>query len=60
MTAQELSTILWRDLKPVIFLLNNDGYTIERLIYGADSSYNDINPGAMGVFPLPWIPENAL
>jgi TPP-dependent 2-oxoacid decarboxylase len=44
MTAQELSTILWRDLNPMVFLLNNDGYTIERLIYGADSSYNDINP----------------
>ena len=51
MTAQELSTILWRDLKPVIFLLNNDGYTIERLIYGADSSYNDINPWHYGRLP---------
>ncbi len=48
MTAQELSTILWRDLNPIIFLLNNDGYTIERLIYGADSSYNDINPWRYG------------
>ena len=27
-------------LKPVIFLLNNDGYTIERVI--VDHSYNDI------------------
>jgi indolepyruvate decarboxylase len=44
MTAQELSTILWRDLNPIVFLFNNDGYTIERLIYSAASSYNDINP----------------
>jgi indolepyruvate decarboxylase len=43
MTAQELSTILRRGLKPIIFLINNNGYTIERLILGASSSYNDIN-----------------
>jgi indolepyruvate decarboxylase len=29
-------------LKPVIFLINNDGYTIERVI--TDRSYNDIQP----------------
>jgi indolepyruvate decarboxylase len=51
MTVQELSTILWRDLSPIVFLINNDGYTIERLIYGADSSYNDINPWRYGRFP---------
>jgi indolepyruvate decarboxylase len=27
----------------VIFLLNNDGYTIERLIRGPESPYNDIH-----------------
>jgi indolepyruvate decarboxylase len=43
MTAQELSTILRRGLKPIIFLVNNNGYTIERLILGPSSSYNDIN-----------------
>ena len=43
MTAQELSTILRRRLKAIIFLVNNNGYTIERLILGASSSYNDIN-----------------
>jgi indolepyruvate decarboxylase len=48
MSAQELSTILWRDLAPIIFLLNNDGYTMERLIYGADSSYNDLSPWFYG------------
>jgi len=29
-------------LKPVIFLINNDGYTIERVI--SDRPYNDIQP----------------
>ena len=29
-------------LKPIIFLLNNDGYTIERVI--VDRPYNDIQP----------------
>jgi indolepyruvate decarboxylase len=42
LTAQELSSILRRELKPVIFLLNNAGYTIERLILGEHSAYNDI------------------
>jgi indolepyruvate decarboxylase len=51
MTAQELSTILVRELNPIIFLLNNDGYTIERPIYGAESSYNNINPWRYGRFP---------
>jgi indolepyruvate decarboxylase len=43
MTVQELSTILRRALKPIIFLVNNGGYTIERLILGPGSGYNDIN-----------------
>jgi len=29
-------------LKPIIFLINNDGYTIERVI--CDHPYNDIQP----------------
>jgi indolepyruvate decarboxylase len=43
MTAQELSTIPRRGLKPIIFLVNNNGYTIERLILGPGSRYDDIN-----------------
>jgi indolepyruvate decarboxylase len=42
-TAQELSTILRRGLKPIFFLVNNNGYTIERLILGPNSSYSEIN-----------------
>ncbi|WP_460205364.1 alpha-keto acid decarboxylase family protein [Scytonema sp. NUACC21] len=40
MTAQELSTMLRYDLKPIIFLINNDGYTIERDIHGEKMPYN--------------------
>jgi len=39
-TCQGLSTMIRNHLKPVIFLINNDGYTIERVI--TDHSYNDI------------------
>jgi indolepyruvate decarboxylase len=41
-SAQELSTILRHDLKPVIFLINNGGYTIERGYMGKTADYNDI------------------
>jgi TPP-dependent 2-oxoacid decarboxylase len=42
MTAQELSTIIRHKLNPIIFLINNDGYTIERVI--RDGPYNDLQP----------------
>lgn len=42
LTAQELSTIVRRGLKPYIFLINNRGYTIERTIIGRTAKYNDI------------------
>jgi indolepyruvate decarboxylase len=41
-TAQELSTILRHDHKPVILLINNGGYTIERGYLGKAEAYNDI------------------
>lgn len=44
LTAQEVSTLLRCEQKPIIFLINNDGYTIERYILGENSSYNDISP----------------
>lgn len=42
LTAQELSTLLRHGLSPVIVLVNNDGYTVERCILGANAGYNDI------------------
>jgi TPP-dependent 2-oxoacid decarboxylase len=41
-TCQDLSTMIRNGLKPVIFLMNNDGYTIERVI--VDRPYNDLQP----------------
>jgi indolepyruvate decarboxylase len=41
-TCQDLSTMIRYGLKPVICLINNDGYTIERVI--VDGPYNDIQP----------------
>ncbi|OJD13840.1 pyruvate decarboxylase [Emergomyces pasteurianus Ep9510] len=44
LTAQELSTMIRHDLTPIIFVICNDGYTIERCIHGWDAVYNDIQP----------------
>jgi indolepyruvate decarboxylase len=41
-TCQDLSTMIRHHLRPIIFLMNNDGYTIERVI--CDRPYNDIQP----------------
>lgn len=41
-TAQELSTIIRYKLDAYIFLINNDGYTYERLIHGMEAEYNDL------------------
>lgn len=43
LTAQELSTLLYNNLTPVLFVINNDGYTVERYIHGPNRHYNDIN-----------------
>ncbi|KAM6494211.1 pyruvate decarboxylase [Amanita muscaria] len=42
LTVQELSTMIRDGTTPIIFLLNNSGYTIERCIHGKDRKYNDI------------------
>ena len=42
LTAQEVSTMLRHDCKPVIFLINNGGYTIERCWLGKTSRFNDV------------------
>lgn len=42
LTGQELSTMLRQNIKPIIFLINNNGYTVERAIHGENQSYNDI------------------
>ncbi|MFI4919803.1 MAG: alpha-keto acid decarboxylase family protein [Legionellales bacterium] len=44
LTAQELSSVLRHQLCPIVFLLNNAGYTIERVIHGPNMPYNDVQP----------------
>ncbi len=44
MTIQEFATYMRHDIKPTVFLLNNNGYTVERIIHGAEEEYNDIQP----------------
>lgn len=41
MTLQEFTSYLKNDIHPVVFVLNNDGYSVERAINGPDESYND-------------------
>lgn len=56
MTIQELGTFGRHGLRPIILLVNNDGYTVERAIRGPRALYNDIAtwdwpavPAALGV-----------
>ena len=58
-TAQELSTILRYDHKPVIFLINNGGYTIERGYLGKNETYNDIANWAYAGLPKVFRPDTS-
>ncbi|KAF4988095.1 hypothetical protein FGRMN_9961 [Fusarium graminum] len=42
LTIQALADMLRWDLKPVIFVLNNGGYTVEHLIHGKEAFYNEV------------------
>lgn len=42
MTVQAVADMLRFDLKPIIIILNNGGYTVERLIHGKTADYNDV------------------
>jgi pyruvate decarboxylase len=44
MSVQEISTIIRQKLNVIIFVINNEGYTIERAIHGRKQEYNDIAP----------------
>ncbi len=44
LTAQELGTFYARGLQPVVFVLNNNGYTVERAIQSPQAEYQDIVP----------------
>ncbi|SUB15666.1 Indole-3-pyruvate decarboxylase [Pantoea agglomerans] len=42
LTIQELGSMLRDQQRLILFLLNNEGYTVERAIHGATQRYNDI------------------
>ena len=42
LTIQELAVMIREQIHPVIILINNDGYTVERVIHGEYEIYNDI------------------
>lgn len=42
LTLQEVGTMIRRKTCPYLFVLNNDGYEIERQIHGPKAEYNDI------------------
>ncbi|KAJ5674145.1 Pyruvate decarboxylase [Penicillium macrosclerotiorum] len=42
MTAQEISVMIKEKLNILIFIINNEGYTIERVIHGRKQAYNDV------------------
>lgn len=54
MSVQELSTIIREKLNVIVFVINNDGYTIERAIHGRTQAYNSVaawrHPLAMSFF----------
>ncbi|WP_353935595.1 thiamine pyrophosphate-dependent enzyme [uncultured Psychrobacter sp.] len=42
LTVQEMAVMIQERINPVIVLINNDGYTVERAIHGENQYYNDI------------------
>ncbi|CDK29407.1 unnamed protein product [Kuraishia capsulata CBS 1993] len=44
MTIQEFGNYIQEGISPTVLLLNNSGYTVERIIKGPERTYNDIVP----------------
>lgn len=42
LTPMCFADMLKLDLKPIVFVLNNSGYTVERLIHGREAFYNSV------------------
>jgi TPP-dependent 2-oxoacid decarboxylase len=57
LTVQELATILHRDLCPIIVVLDNGGYTIERQIQSPDAVYQDITAWDWTALPAAFAPH---
>src|SRR5699024_1240795 len=58
--AQELSTILREDLKPIIVLVNNKRYTIERYILGMEEKYTGIADWQYAKLPQVFVPDTTM
>ena len=46
-TVQEISTMLKQNYKPYIFVMNNNGYTLERIVHRStakEPTYNNVQP----------------
>ena len=43
MTVQEIGSYIRFGFKPTIFVINNNGYSIERAINGPEQDYNDVS-----------------
>lgn len=43
MTVQEIGSYIRFGFKPIIFVINNNGYSIERAINGPKQTYNDVS-----------------
>ncbi|KAJ3547224.1 hypothetical protein NM208_g1621 [Fusarium decemcellulare] len=43
LTVQEIGTMIRLGLNPILIVINNKGYTIERAIHGSQAGYNDIS-----------------
>ncbi|KAF2176147.1 pyruvate decarboxylase [Zopfia rhizophila CBS 207.26] len=43
LTVQEIGTMIRLGLSPLLIVINNKGYTIERAIHGPQAGYNDIS-----------------
>ncbi|KAI5859897.1 thiamine diphosphate-binding protein [Durotheca rogersii] len=44
LSVQEVSTMIRQGLDVILFVICNEGYTIERFIHGMEAAYNDIAP----------------
>lgn len=51
LTVQDIAVMMREDIKPVLFVINNDGYTVERKIHGERAPYNDITQWQYTMLP---------
>ena len=51
LTVAELGTLIRQRIPAVIVVVNNNGYTVERAIHGAEMNYNDIAPWRWTLLP---------